>query len=101
MSIVIDDLGVRRDLGGGKIEEVAWKDLAEVQIITPDRGPCVEDVFYVLVGENGTGCLVSQEDLQCDALLSRLQALPGFDNGKVIEAMGSAENARFICWKKS
>lgn len=97
----IDDHVVRREFGDGRIEEVAWEDLIEVQIVTTDDGPYAEDVFYLLVGANDTGCVVAQGDPASGALLTRLQALPGFDNGKVIEAMGSAENARFVCWKKS
>ena len=97
----IDDRGVRRDLGNGNVEEVAWSDLVEVQIVTTDEGPYVEDVFYLLIGANETGCVVPQADSQCGALLSRLQALPDFDNGKVIEAMSCAENARFVCWKQA
>jgi len=100
-AITIDDLGVRRVLGDGKIEQVAWKDLVEVQIVTTDEGPYVDDVFYLLIGANDTGCVVPQEHPQSDALLHRLQELPGFDNGKVIEAMCCVENARFVCWKKS
>jgi len=100
-AVQIDDLGVRRALGGGKIEQVAWKDLVEVQIVTTDEGPFVDYVFYLLIGAGHTGCVVPQEDPTSGALLTRLQALPGFDNGKVIEAMGCAENARFVCWKKT
>ena len=36
-----------------------------------------------------------------DKLLEVLQKLPGFDNEVVIKAMGSAENAKFVCWKKT
>jgi hypothetical protein len=101
LTVQIDVHGVRRTLGGGKVEQVAWRDLVEVQIVTTDGGPFVDDVFYLLVGADNTGCVVAQEDPMSGALLRRLQALPGFDNGKVIEAMGCAENARFVCWKKS
>jgi hypothetical protein len=97
----IDDRGVRRILGSGKIEAVEWKDLVEVQIVTTDEGPFVDDVFYLLIGAHDTGCVVPQEDPQSAALLERLQALPDFDNGKVIEAMTCVENARFVCWKKA
>ena len=34
-------------------------------------------------------------------LLTRLQQLPGFDNGAVIKAMGSTKNDKFLCWKRS
>jgi hypothetical protein len=44
---------------------------------------------------------VPQGAAESGALLERLQRLPDFDNGKVIEAMGSTGNARFVCWKKA
>jgi hypothetical protein len=100
-AVEIDAEGVRRALGDGKVERVAWEDLVEVQIVTTDEGPFVDDVFFLLIGANGTGCVVPQEDPQSGALLSRLQELPGFDNGKVIEAMTCTANARFVCWKKA
>ena len=101
MSIVIDDRGVRRDLGNGEIEEVAWTDLTEVQIVTTDEGPFVDDVFFLLVGRHGKGCCVPQGAPGSGPLLERLQALPDFDNDQVIAAMGSTANARFVCWKKA
>jgi hypothetical protein len=99
-AVIIDEVGVRRDLGDGEIEDVAWKDLEEVQIVTTDEGPFAEDVFYLLVGPNGTGCCVPQGSSQSAALLRRLQELPDFDNDAVIRAMGCSENGRFVCWKK-
>ena len=99
-AVCMDETGVRRTLGDGKVEQVAWKDLVEVQIVTTDQGPWVDDVFYLLIGADGTGCVVPQEDPASAALLTRLQALPDFDNDKVIEAMSCSENARFVCWKK-
>ena len=99
-AIAIDDVGVRRELGGGKVEAVAWTDLVEVEIVTTDEGPFVDDVFFLLVGADGTGCCVPQGAPGSEPLLDRLQALPEFDNGKLIEAMGCAENARFVCWRK-
>ena len=99
--ILIDDLVVRRELGDGRIEEVAWTDLVEVEIVTTDEGPYVDDVFFLLVGRDGTGCCVPQGAPGSEPLLDRLQALPNFDNGQVIRAMSCAENARFVCWKKT
>lgn len=99
-AITIDDVGVRRVLGGGKVEAVAWKDLVEVEIVTTDEGPFVDDVFFLLVGADGSGCCVPQGVPGSEGLLDRLQGLPEFDNGKVIEAMGCAENGRFVCWRK-
>src|SRR5687768_13148939 len=100
-SLVIDDRGVRRDLGDGTVEEVAWEDLVEVQIVTTDEGPFVDDVFFLLAGSGGKGVCVPQGAPGSEPLLGRLQTLPAFDNDAVIRAMGCSENARFVCWKKT
>lgn len=99
-AVTIDDRGVRRDLGDGTLEEVAWNDLVEVQIVTTDQGPFVDDVFFLLAGSNGKGCCVPQGAPGSESLLDRLQGLPGFKNDQVIQAMGCSEKARFVCWKK-
>jgi hypothetical protein len=96
--IHIDDHGVRRELAGGKVEQVAWDDLQEVAILTTAGGPFVVDVFFVLAGREGRGCVVPQSAPESGKLLERLQRLPGFDNGAVIRAMASVEDARFVCW---
>jgi hypothetical protein len=99
-SFEVDDRGVRRRSRKGIVEEVSWPDLLGVDIVTTDQGPTVEDVFFVLHGKDDRGCAVPQDVAVKLKLLERLQSLPDFDNGKVIEAMGCAENARFVCWKK-
>jgi len=99
--VFIDDRVVRRELGDGKIEEVAWEDLVEVQIVTTDEGPFVDDVFFLLAGRDGTGVCVPQGAPGSEPLLDRLQHLPNFDNDQVIQAMMCSQNARFVCWKKS
>jgi hypothetical protein len=38
--IRIDDQGVRRELEGGKVEQVGWDDLQEVVVLTPRAPPC-------------------------------------------------------------
>ncbi len=86
----------------GVQETVRWEDLAEVGIITTDEGPWSEDVFWLLIGSDGTsGCAVPQGAEGANELLAALQKLPGFDNKTVIEAMGSTSNARFVCWKRN
>jgi hypothetical protein len=97
-SVVVDERGVTCRRPGGTVEAVAWADLRAVEILTTDEGPWSEDVFWVLHGRGG-GCVVPQEAEGSNALLERLQQLPGFDNAAVIRAMGSTENARFPCWK--
>jgi hypothetical protein len=100
-SIQIDDHGIRRQLADGKVEQVAWDDLQEVVVLTTADGPFAEDVFFVLAGRDGTGCVVPQGAPESGELLERLQRLPGFDNEAFIRAMSSTEDARFVCWRRA
>src|SRR5262245_31341211 len=100
-AIRIDDHGVRRELANGKVEQVAWDDLEEMFVLTTADGPFAEDVFFVLVGRAGNGCVVPQSAPESTPLLERLQRLPGFDNETFIRAMASCEDARFVCWRRS
>jgi hypothetical protein len=98
-TVAFDEEGVTRTMASGRIEHVRWDHLVEIEIVTTDEGPFVEDVFWLLSAGDGTGCAVPQGAVGSDALLARLQQLPGFDNGAVIDAMTCVENARFVCWR--
>jgi len=97
--VTLTDSGVACRRPDGKVEAVAWDDLQGVLIETNDQGPFASDVFWILVGKRG-GCVIPQGATGEDALLSRLQALEGFDNAALIDAMSSTENQRFVCWKR-
>jgi hypothetical protein len=98
--VSFDERGVACHRRDGSTESVEWDDLHAVEIMTTDQGPFVDDVFFVLHGTH-TGCVVPQEADGSNELFQRLQQLPGFDNKSVIEAMGSTDNARFLCWRRS
>jgi hypothetical protein len=99
-SITIDDEGVRRQLADGTEESVTWAKLKEVAIRTTPEGPWKEDVFFLLVAEGGGGCAVPAGDPSADALMSRLQSLPDFDNDAFIEAMTTMEDGFFVVWQR-
>jgi len=99
-SITIDDDGVRRQLADGTEESVTWAKLKEVAIRTTPEGPWKEDVFFLLVAEGGGGCAVPAGDPSADALMSRLQSLPDFDNDAFIEAMTTIEDGLFVIWQR-
>ena len=80
-------------------EGVRWADLKAVLIETTDQGPFHNDVFWVLVGETSR-CVVPQEAEGSQQLLAKLLTLAGFDSSVVVEAMGSAENRTFVCWRR-
>lgn len=103
MSIVIDDDitdgGITYESYGAE-KRTRWSDLQAVYIETTDEGPFFEDVFFVLVTAEGE-LRIPQGDPSFDALLQRLQKLPGFSNVAVINAMTCVDNERFLCWEKS
>ena len=82
-------------------ETIRWDDLHEVGILTTNEGPWQEDVFFLLISSDGkSGCVVPQSAEGCKELVERLQNLPGFNNEELIKAMGSTDNAKFVCWKR-
>ena len=98
-TVTFDDLGVKRLLSDGRVEEITWDELSEVCIVTTDQGPALDDVFYVLTG-NGKGCAVPSEAVGMKELLPWLQSLPSFNNEVAIQAMSCTTNAKFVCWQR-
>lgn len=98
--VAFDAERVTRSLANGRVETVRWEDLERVEILTTDEGPLADDIIWLLIGKEG-GCAVPSETDGMDALLARLQRLPGFDNEAVIRAMGCTSHARFVCWKRA
>lgn len=97
--VTVTDDHVRHDSPNGESEELKWSELQQVEIHTTDEGPSLPDVFLVLIGKEST-CRIAQGATGEPALLERLQQLPGFDNEKLIDAMGSTSNERFVCWQR-
>ena len=95
----LSDLDVACERPDGRIERVAWADLRKVEIVTTAEGPRHPDVLWVLHESDG-GCVIPQGATGDGELLARLQSLPGFDNGAVIEAMTCTSDRRFLCWER-
>jgi hypothetical protein len=70
-------------------------------VLTNDEGPLLEDVFFALLGPGGAGFLVPQGADGSQVLVERLLKLPGFDEQRFIEAMGSTTNRKFVCWSRA
>ncbi len=98
--VTFDDTSVRRVSPEGGVDEVRWEDLAEVRIRTTAEGPFGEDVYWVLTGADGEGIAVPGESMT-DDLLDRLQSLDGFDHEQMVLAMGSTDEAQFLCWQRN
>ncbi|UJW33145.1 hypothetical protein L3Q67_04950 [Saccharothrix sp. AJ9571] len=98
-SVGVDDTGVRRLLADGTEESVTWAELSAVVIRVIPEGPWKEDVFIMLAGAEGKGTAIPSGDPAADALIERLQALPGFDNEKFVEAMTTDADEAYVVWK--
>lgn len=83
----------------GTVERVTVAELQGILIETTSDGPFVPDVFWILVGTSG-GCVIPQGATGESVLLERLQKLPGFDNEALIQAMGSTDDRKFLCWER-
>jgi hypothetical protein len=99
--VQIDDEGVSVETKKG-IEHVVWQELERVRIVTTDKGPFVEDIFFVLEAAGGKGCVVPHHAAVRTKLLEELQSrLSTVSDEKVIEAMGCASNNSFTIWEKA
>ena len=98
-TVDLDDAGVTRHMIDGRTETMRWDDLRCVDVITTGDGPLGDDFFWLLQSEGG-GCAVPGTARGADALLARLQTLPGFDNDAVIRASTSTADATFACWRQ-
>jgi hypothetical protein len=97
--LTIDDEGITRTTRKLR-EHVAWSDIMRVRILTTDQGPQLEDVYFVIEGKDGNGCMVSHELAVRGGLLNALhERLDGVDNKEVIEAMLSTSNRVFTIWE--
>ena len=76
-------------------QRIAMADLGSVSVETNDSGPWGADVWWLLNDMSGkTKVAFPQLATGEDAVLERLQLLPGFE----VRGMNSGENAQFICW---
>jgi hypothetical protein len=86
----------------GRIDRMAFAAMREIAIVTNDSGPIGSDVWWVASGAGEPAELAFPAGATGEStVLARLQALPGFDNEAVIAAMGSADQARFVCWRRT
>src|SRR5882724_2816668 len=98
--VSVDDIRVICKRPNGTIDSLEWSDLKLVGIETTDEGPAAADVFWYLIGEE-SGCLIPLGATGENALINKLQALPGFNNEAFAEAMSCTSNCKFVCWQRS
>lgn len=83
----------------GEERRIRWDRLEQVSIVTNDRGPFADDVFWVLTG--GETTIVVSNDLPAVAALNeRVCALPGARADQIVAAMSSTAKANFTIWQR-
>jgi len=101
VEVRVDDEGVARTLADGRIEEVRWDELVEVEVLTTKIGIHKEDgVVLVLAGEEERGALVPSRLAVEHGVIERLHALPGFDGRRLVAAMEQPPPSRTTCWER-
>lgn len=97
-TIVVNDESLTITYGDAHTDRFLFDDLKRVSIITTDEGPLLDDVFWLLLFK--VIIMIPQGITGEEALLTRLQAMPGFDNGAVITAMECTDNNAFEVWRR-
>jgi hypothetical protein len=97
--VEFDDTGVRCVRPDGRTDSISWNELQLVAIETNDAGPYLEDFYYYLEGSE-YGFYIPNAAQGHNVFVRRLQLLAGFDDDAFGKALGSTENARFVCWKR-
>lgn len=99
-SVVVTETEIVNHRPNGEMERVAFAELIAVIIETNDSGPMGTDVWWILVGNSPeSGCVFPGGATGEQDAVKALQSLPGFDDGQLIKAMTSTDNARFVCWQ--
>jgi hypothetical protein len=90
----------------GQREEVTWDVLERVVVRVSNASPWSGKLWLILAGapDSGQGCVAPMDAANATALLERLQALPGFNQQKLDNALRDAEAGKSrsdaICWKR-
>ncbi|WP_019447041.1 hypothetical protein [Cupriavidus sp. BIS7] len=91
----------------GQREELAWDALEKVVVRVSDRAPWAGRAWLILAGDAAShqGCVVPMNAANSDALVRRLQALPGFHQQKLDNALRDAAASKSRTdanlWKRS
>ncbi|MDR6266465.1 hypothetical protein [Roseobacter sp. N2S] len=79
---------------------VSLDDLTRLEIVTTDKGPLQDDVFWVLTHLGGAPLSIPASAQGSDLLFDAFAPLKGIDFETAVRAMGSTQNARFLIWER-
>ena len=90
-------IGVGRPWGRKVCVEI--QDIEEIGVETTDKGPFMEDVFWVI--NRDKECLrIPEPAAAFPTLMKCFESWDGFDWKPFVEAMSCTENRYFRCWKR-
>ncbi len=97
--VVVDDAGIILTRGD-ETQRIGWADVRSVHIESVAGGLKPDDVVWVLTPARGaTPLRVAQTAPGADAMIARLQQLPGFRYEPMISSMITTEATRFLVWE--
>lgn len=91
----------------GQREELAWTALERVIVRVSDRAPWAGAAWLILAGDADSkqGCVAPLDAANGDALVAHLQALPGFHQQKLDNALRDAAAGKSrtdaVLWKRT
>lgn len=97
--LVDDGLAVTISTASGEVSSFRWESIIEFAIVTNSLGPFADDMWNVVRTVGGE---TSWPDGAAgeERVLERIRGLPGFDSQNYIAAMGSTDDAEFVCWMR-
>lgn len=95
--LVVRDLLLGRPVGPEQV--VSLSELQALTVVTTDRGPFEDDLFFVLELPDGE-MIVASEAVGGADLAGWLARLPGLDKERYLEALTGMENRRTVCWRR-
>ncbi len=92
----VDALGIREVEGG---RQYLWLDVNHVSILTTSDGPFAEDLYFVIKTDSAT-IIIDHTQASEIKLFDQFAQLPGFSYEQTILAMGSTNDAVFVCFER-
>jgi hypothetical protein len=101
VELTCDDDGLRRELADGRVEEVRWDQVDEVEVLTASRGPHGAAGGVIIIGDGEErGCLVPLDRAEPTGVLAQLARLEGFDHPAFVAAVEARAGTRTTVWKR-
>jgi hypothetical protein len=100
VELLVTASGVQRHLADGRVEQVQWHEVAEVDVVRAERGPhAASGGVVVLYASATSGVLVPIDQLGESGVLEHLSRLPGFRVERLAAALEAQPPARTTCWR--